>query len=49
MQAGFAFVFGVLARYRVPIVLLLCVVSGSYFLQGYLSFDSLRAHRVILV
>ena len=29
-------------------VLLLCVASGSYFLQGYLSFDSLRAHRVIL-
>ena len=49
MQAGFASVFGILARYRVPIVLLLCVVSGSYFLQGYLSFDSLRAHRVILV
>ena len=49
MQACFASVFGILARYRVPIVLLLCVASGSYFLQGYLSFDSLRAHRVILV
>ena len=49
MQACFASVFGILARYRVPIVLLLCVASVSYFLQGYLSFDSLRAHRVILV
>jgi uncharacterized membrane protein YdjX (TVP38/TMEM64 family) len=49
MQACFASVFGILVRYRVPILLLLCVASGSYFLKGYLSFDSLRAHRVILV
>ena len=49
MQTFFASVFRVLTRYRAPILVLVCVASGSYFLQGYLSFDSLREHRTVLI
>ena len=49
MQTFFASVFRVLTRYRAPILVLVCVASGSYFLQVYLSFDSLREHRTVLI
>jgi uncharacterized membrane protein YdjX (TVP38/TMEM64 family) len=49
MQAFFTSVFRIMVDYRAPILLLMFVASGSYFLQGYLSFDSLQEHRAILV
>ena len=49
MQAFFTSVFRVLVQYRAVILLLAFVASGAYFLQGYLSFDSLREHRAVLI
>jgi uncharacterized membrane protein YdjX (TVP38/TMEM64 family) len=49
MQAFFTSVFRVLVQYRAAILLLVFVATGSYFLQGYLSFDSLREHRAVLI
>ena len=49
MQAFFTSVFRILVQYRAAILLLVFVATGSYFLQGYLSFDSLREHRAVLI
>ena len=49
MQAFFTSVFRVLVQYRAAILLLVFVATGAYFLQGYLSFDSLREHRAVLI
>ena len=49
MQAFFTSVFRVLVQYRAAILLLAFVASGAYFLQGYLSFDSLREHWAVLI
>ncbi len=48
MRAFLPSVFRLVGHYRVAILLLIFVVSVSYFLQGYLSFDNLREHRAIL-
>ena len=48
MRAFLPLVFRLVGHYRVAILLLVFVVSVSYFLQGYLSFDNLREHRAIL-
>ena len=48
MRALLPSVFRLVGHYRVAILLLVFVVSVSYFLQGYLSFDNLREHRAIL-
>jgi hypothetical protein len=48
MRAFLPSVFRLVGHYRVAILLLAFVVSVSYFLQGYLSFDNLREHRAIL-
>ena len=48
MRALLPSVFRLVGHYGVAILLLVFVVSVSYFLQGYLSFDNLREHRAIL-
>lgn len=48
MRAFLPSVFRLVGHYRVAILLSAFVVSVSYFLQGYLSFDNLREHRAIL-